>query len=371
MQRRAGARSGNLINVNNTIQGETNNSGSLGRNEIGIVNGAGGLIDANVNGLFLLVDPDAANGLINLGIMQASNGGLLRLGGGAFNNSGGVIQALNGSEVQILGGTSFMGGTLNTSVTGVIRTLGNSATFANLTNAGVFRISNGTDATFLGTINNTGNIIVNATGNFTDFIVNGNLTLQGGGMVTLMGAGQIRGGGTLFIGGPNGETQTIQGETSVSTASLGTDTIGIVNRSGGVIDANVSGLTLDVNPSSALGLTNAGLMRASNGGILQLNGNGGGVFNNSGTISAVSGGVLRFNGMVNSSGMVDVGSQHAHRHRQLHANGAAASSSPAAACNRTTRSNFQGGLIDARGTINAAIRTTPCSVRRSAGAALP
>ena len=193
---------GNLINANNTIQGETNNGGSLGNNEIGIVNQTGGLINANVNGLFLLVDPDAANGLINLGIMQASNGGLLRLGGGVFNNSGGVIQALNGSEVQILGGTSFMGGTLNTSGTGVIRTLGNSATFANLTNAGVFRISNGTDATFLGTINNTGNIIVNATGNFTDFIVNGNLTLQGGGMVTLMGAGQIRGGGTLFIGGP-------------------------------------------------------------------------------------------------------------------------------------------------------------------------
>ena len=353
--------SGVLTITDQIVAGETSNTGSLGNNEIGIVNQTGGLINANVNGLFLLVDPNAANGLSNLGIMQASNGGLLRLsggGGGGFNNSGGVIQALNGSEVQILGGTSLMGGTLNTVGTGVIRTLGNSATFANLTNAGVFRISNGTDATFLGTINNTGNIIVNGTGNFTDFIVNGNLTLQGGGMVTLMGAGQIRGGGTLFIGGPSGETQTIQGETSTSTASLGTDTIGIVNRSGGMIDANVSGLVLNVDPSSGGGLTNAGLMRASNGGILQLNGNGGGVFANSGTISAITGGTLRFNGVVNSSGIVDVGGNTLTATGNYTQTGAASEFRLAGGSVQSNNALvFNSGLIDARGTINAAIQS--------------
>ena len=70
-----------------TIQGETSNSGSLGTNELGIVNRSGGLINANVAGLFLLVDPNAASGLTNTGIMQASDGGLLRLTGKAAETS--------------------------------------------------------------------------------------------------------------------------------------------------------------------------------------------------------------------------------------------------------------------------------------------
>ena len=304
--------SGILTLANQIVAGETSNSGSFGNNEIGIVNQSGSVIDANVNGLFLLVEPNSANGLVNFGTMQASSGGLLRLGGGAFDNSGGLIQALNGSEVQILGGRALTGGTLSTSGTGVIRTLGSSAIFGNLTNAGAFRISNGTDATFFGTINNTGSINVNGTGNFTDFIVSGNLTLQGGGVVTLMGAGQIRGGGTLFIGGANGETQTIQGETSISSASLGAGAIGIVNRSGGVIDANVAGLSLVVDPSASGGLMNLGLMRASNGGILRLTGrSGGGIFdNNGGTISALNGSQVQLSAgaVVNSGTLATSGS---------------------------------------------------------------
>ena len=49
--------SGILTNASNTIQGETNNSGSLGNNEIGLINQANGIIDANVAGLALKLDP--------------------------------------------------------------------------------------------------------------------------------------------------------------------------------------------------------------------------------------------------------------------------------------------------------------------------
>jgi hypothetical protein len=95
-------------------------------------------------------------------------------------------------------------------------------------------------------------------------------------------------------------------------------------------------------------------MRASNGGILQLKGNGGGSFTNSGLISSVSGGVLRFNGTVSSSGIVDVGSG------TLTATGnytqtAGVFALAGGSVQSNNALNFQGGSIDARGTINASI----------------
>ncbi len=214
--------SGILTNAGNTIQGETSNSGSLGNNEIGIINQAGGLIDANVAGLFLLVDPDSSDGLTNTGIMQASGGGLLRLtgnGSGDFNNSGGLIQALDGSEVQLTGGATINGGTLTTSGSGVIRNLG-TATLNDVTNSGAFIANNASVTTFGGTINSTGSILINSTGSFTDLFINGDVILTGGSTFTLQNAARVRGTGTLFNGGSNGEAFTIQGETS-NSGSLG------------------------------------------------------------------------------------------------------------------------------------------------------
>ena len=102
-----------------------------------------------------------------------------------------------------------------------------------------------------------------------------------GSTLTLQNAARVRGTGTLFNGGSSGEAFTIQGETS-NSGSLGTNELGIVNRSGGLINANVAGLFLLVDPNATSGLTNTGIMQASAGGLLRLTGNGGGDFNNSG-----------------------------------------------------------------------------------------
>ena len=94
-------------------EGETSNSGEPRDERTWNRQSQRGLINANVVGLFLLVDPNATSGLTNTGIMQASAGGLLRLtgnGGGDFNNSGGLIQALDGSEVQLTAGATINGG---------------------------------------------------------------------------------------------------------------------------------------------------------------------------------------------------------------------------------------------------------------------
>jgi hypothetical protein len=346
--------SGVLTNANNTIRGWSNTGYGLGFDQIGIINQASGLIDANVLNRALNVDPNAAAaGLINQGLMRASNGGILLLNGnngGSFTNTGATITALDGSEVQLVNGASITGGTLSSSGTGVVRNL-NTATLSSLTIAGSFIGNDNTFTTIAGTINNTGNISLNAGGNVADLILNGDVTLTGGGTITLEGFDRILGSGVL-----TNANNTIRGWSNTGYG-LGFDQIGIINQASGLIDANVSGNTLNVDPNAANGLINQGLMQASNGGILLLNGAFGGSFTNSGTIKSVGGGVLQFNGTVTSSGVVDVGSG------TLTATGNYTQTAGSfILAGGSVQSNnaleFQGGLVDARGTISAVINNS-------------
>ena len=272
-----------------TVQGAGNSSGSFGNNALTIVNRSGGVIAANnFNGnsdLTLRVDP-GPGGLTNLGLMQASNRGILLLtgnGGGTFTNSGGLIQALDGSQVQLTSGATIIGGNLLTAGSGSIVNL-DTATLSTLTNSGAFVGNNNTTTTLVGTITNLGSISLNSIGNFTDLSINGNVTLKGGGMVNLAAADRILGSGTL-----TNVDNTIQGGLN-SSGSFGNDAIGVINEAGGVISGNVAGSAMRLDPSLAGGLTNQGLIQASNGGTVLLSGNGGGAFTNTGgTITAQTG----------------------------------------------------------------------------------
>ena len=129
-----------------------------------------------------------------------------------------------------------------------------------------------------------------------------------------------------------------------------------MNQAAGLISANVSGLTLNVDPSAGGGLVNQGTMQAINGGVLRLNGFGGGTFTNSGTIKALSGGTITTDGTVTSSGTVDVGAD------SLTVTGGGTYTQSAGTfrlaggtVTSATALVFNGGLIDARGTINSAI----------------
>src|SRR5207237_2177619 len=114
--------------------------------------------------------------------------------------------------------------------------------------------------------------------------LNGNVIWTGSGTLDLQSAARILGSGILT------NKSTIQGETSNALPyGFGTDQIGIVNDTTGVIDANVSGLVLNVDPNAANGLVNNGVMRASNGGILLLTGSGGGAFTNHTTLNELNG----------------------------------------------------------------------------------
>ena len=291
--------SGTFIIAGGTIDGSTNTSGSFGNNEIGIVNQSGGVIDANVPGLSLNVDPNSGLGLANTGVMQASNGGLLLLngnGGGGVNNAGGTITALDGSQVQLINGIVISGGTLTTTGTGTINNL-NTATLILLTNAGSFVGNNNSTTTLIGNMTNPGTILLNSVANFTDLALNGNVTLTGGGTVSLTNFARVLGSGIL-----TNVDNLIEGNASAG-GSLGANAIGLINQTAGVINANSSGLVLNVDPNSANGLINQGTMEASNGGILLLTGNGGGGFTNSGgTITAMDGSEVQLTNSISITG---------------------------------------------------------------------
>ena len=305
-----------LLTVDNTI---INNSGSYDL----VLNGnafSGGGSTFNNSGILTAHATDGTIefniSLVNSGTVSAEFGNLVLTGGGTFS---GLASAASDAVLQF--GSDF--------------TITDGAQFAG---SGLVQFNDSTSTTLSGTITNDGNILLNSTGNFTDFVLNGNVTLSGSGVLSLVAADRIRGSG-IFT-----NASTIEGETS-NLGSLGADEIGIVNQAGGVISANVSGLTLIVDPNATDGLVNQGTMQAINGGNLLLSGNGGGTFTNSGTIKA-SGGTLQFDGAVTSSGTVDVGAD------ALLVTGSYTQSAgtfrlAGGSVTSTPVMNFEGGLVDA------------------------
>jgi hypothetical protein len=133
--------------------------------------------------------------LINTGLMQAANGGRLRINN-RIDNSGGVIEALAGSDVII--GEAVSGGTLRSNGSGVIRTYGSNsyATYlTGLTLEGHLHLSDDVHANFgafgaTNTIVNNGLISVGGQiAGSTPYITGSTLTFYGD--TTFAGNGRI------------------------------------------------------------------------------------------------------------------------------------------------------------------------------------
>ena len=301
-----------LTNVDNTIQG----SGIIGQNGLTLVNHS--TIDANSTGggqvPYLILQ--GLSGLTNTGLLEATNSGVLGINGVPVNNTGGNITANGaGATVQLYGGTQIEGGTLNNNAGAFFGTpTGNTALLDGSTGAGAVTL-NGTytsdlnSATYLlGTINNLGNIQVNG-GNGTNTqleVDSSNVTLQGGGTVTLSTA---TGGGNAFIDqATGGLTLTNVDNTIQGSGIIGQNGLTLVNHS--TIDANSTGggqapyLILQ----GLSGLTNTGLLEATNSGVLGINGvpvnNAGGniTANGAGATVQLYGGTEIQGGTLNNNG---------------------------------------------------------------------
>ncbi|MGH7936947.1 MAG: beta strand repeat-containing protein, partial [Bryobacteraceae bacterium] len=267
-------------------------------------------------------------------------------------NTNGLIEALANSEVQLTTNVSITGGILSTTGNGVIRELdGQNVFLTDLTNAGAILVNNNASLHTSGTITNSGSITLNSSGNNTDLHLSANTILTGSGTVTLAANNNNRITADSLLSLTN-VNNLIQG-----FGQIGVNAITIDNQ--GTIDANVMSQTLTIDPANvANAFVNEanGLVRASNGGILLLSGSGSGSFDNRGTLAATTGGALQFTGTVTSSGTVDVGNNSL----SISGNGNFTQTAGTfrLAGGTFTSSNglsFNGGLIDARGTINSAI----------------
>jgi YVTN family beta-propeller protein len=254
-----------LTNVDNTVQGP----GVIGWNGLILVNQAGGVINANSTAGALLIN---SSGITNQGLLEATGGGTLNLEN-TYSNAGGRILANgSGSSVELINAT-VRGGTLTGSGGGIVGTSANvTATLdgssqGTLTIVGTYVGTNNTVTYLQGTINNTGTIQVNATGNNTFLTAAAGATLTGGGVVTLTESGA---GGNAAISDANGQqTLTNANNTLQGVGIIGWNGMLVVNQAGGTINANApsSAGALLVNTAS---LTNQGLLEATGGGNLQL-----------------------------------------------------------------------------------------------------
>jgi hypothetical protein len=295
-----------LTNANNTIQG----NGIIGLNGLSLVNQSGGTVNANVSGATLALS-SMSSGVTNGGLLEATSGGILQLDGVTVNNAGGNITANSGSTVQLFGNTVIQGGTLN-NLGGTLGTPNsNAATLDGSTVAGAVTLNGtytgalGSTTYVLGSIINNNNIQLNAGSGYNTVLQLGsNVTLSGGGAVTLATAG---GGGQAIIDqSVGGLTLTNANNTIQGNGIIGLNGLSLVNQSGGTVNANVSGATLALSSMSS-GLTNGGLLEATSGGILQLDGvtvnnAGGNITANSGSTVQLFGNAVIQGGTLNNLG---------------------------------------------------------------------
>ena len=335
---------GQFINHDNTIRG----TGRIGSLASQLTNEIGGVIHANVNAKSLSLIPSEL-GIVNRGTLRASNGGVVEIRNSQktpFDNTGGLIEAIDGgrifsgNELDVFGGTlrAEPGTELNmgfdTSLTDMTfegnLTFGtNPLRISNLTTLGNVQIDS-SDISIGGTIENPGALTIDSGDvRLSNLTSHGSISVEstqatlagqidnrgvlhltnGRGRLEIEGEVEIKGGGTIRLSGPDSpfafgvrvvgdgnDPHLINsgGSTINGVAEIGDQQLAITNRIGSVIDANVAPRddqrpdleSLKLFPNQD-GMVNRGILRASNGGFLFLEGK---IDNTSGVIEAIDGG---------------------------------------------------------------------------------
>jgi fibronectin-binding autotransporter adhesin len=272
---------GGTLTNSETIQG----AGDIGDASLTLINN--GTIDANQSAA-LTINPNG--GTTNTKTMEATAGGTLVLATYAVNNAGGTVLATGTGSTVELNSVSITGGTLTSSSGGVIESINTwnsttpTLTGLTISSGTTLDVPNNDGLNFgAGTITNNGTINLNSAGNNTELVITGgNVTLTGGGTIT-MSAGNIN---NMILAGTSGLMLTNVNNTISGTGQIGNGSgLLFVNEASGIVDA--SGGTLTISPydsSTTTGsTTNQGLLEATAGGVLQLENT---VTNTGGTILA-------------------------------------------------------------------------------------
>ncbi len=300
-----GAATADTLTNQETIQG----SGHIGNGVMTLINS--GTINANQSGGMTL---QVNGGVTNTGTIEAT-AGTLELLGTTVTNTGGTVSAngnilnlttstINGGAVTLTGaatlqlnnGTIHGGSTLTNSATGTIEVLGSTNTLGGTINnsaGGTFKIDNGAILDLeAGTYSQLGTLQMNSSGNFTELVLQGNVTLSGGTVTMSNNANNY------IFGAATADTLTNQ-ETIQGSGHIGNSSMTLVNS--GTINANQSGgMTLQVSG----GVTNTGTIEATAGELAftstTVTNTGGTISDNANTLllttSTINGGAVTLTG---------------------------------------------------------------------------
>jgi hypothetical protein len=280
-----GAVGSDTLTNQSTIQG----AGNMGSGQMALINS--GTIDANQSaGLTLQI----SNGASNTGTLEATSGATLTLAGGTYTNTGaGTILATGTNSKVVLAGTTITGGTLTGTAGGeFVAESGSTFNGVTISSGTVVNLGDSQVLNFAaGTITNKGTINIGSSGDSTELVINGNVTLAGTGNVILSDNANnfVLGSGTLT------NQNTIEGE-----GNIGDGQIGVINT--GSISANEKTPSTLFIDTSAAGFSNSS---GTKNGILNVNAKNtliieGGAFNNfsGGTLTGgtyLVAGTLEFN----------------------------------------------------------------------------
>jgi FecR protein len=266
-----------------------------------VTNEPGAVIDA-VGGS---VDFESTT-LNNTGIIGAGTGGVITFENSIVNNSGGIIGTADVPSdpggLVILSDTTIVGGMLITSggefevvaAPGANMSVFDGSTTA-LTVAGFVAVLPGAQLELEGIIHVDagGEIAVGGGAEPASLVINGNVTLETDGefntSIALSG-GQIVGTGSA------GNLENVNGVIVGYGQIGGGAPLKLVNDASGIVDADVANLALVLEPT--LTVSNAGILEATDGGILDLLGGG----SNSGAIQAEANSTVLISGSVENSG---------------------------------------------------------------------
>ena len=278
----------------NTIEG----AGTIGGEGLVFINQSCGVVDADTSGHTLVLDTGTT--VTNLGVLEATHGGILEIDDNVCN-IGGTIAAYGCGSVVELEGVTIKGGMFLTDDStsgdrGVIEVVStDSATVFDgggshaISIGGFVHVDAGATLKLIGTIDlaahcNNGTIDlaqINAdSGNIgADLLICGTVTLTGSGGIVMEGdAAKIT---AAAPGAALHNDATISGAGSIG---IGDNWLHLVNETDGVINANnasADNLTIDIGCNT---IHNHGLVEATCGGTLVLNSD---VDNSCGTIQAV------------------------------------------------------------------------------------
>ena len=209
------------------------------------------------------------------GTIEALSCGTIRFNSTNIYNQGSSIEADGVGAMIMLAGAMILGGTLETSASGIIETVADTGntTFDGVTIAtgSTIQVDDGTSLTLQDTVD--GNAAVTNDGTITlvqgcdpSLIVNGDITLAGSGTVVLSGDTDS------IVGGKGADADTLSNANTIEGAgTIGGEGLIFSNLAAGVVDADVSGHTLVLDTGTTV--TNLGTLEATNGGTLEIDDN--------------------------------------------------------------------------------------------------